>query len=83
MNNNLYRFVLINHDANLKRPTATVRTNDHDQLVQQQHSYRIAVGVPDVIIIHPVPTSYVLNRGVHNARLEARGDAPTESLKQG
>ena len=69
MNNNLYPFVLINHDSNLERPAATVRTNNHDQLLQQQHPYRIAVCVPNVVIVHPVPTSYVLYRRVHNARL--------------
>lgn len=74
MNNNLDQLVRIDQDSDLKQSAASIRSNDHDEVVLPIDTYWIAEGMPYVLVGEPMTTSRVLDGWVHDKRLAASHD---------
>ena len=80
MNNNLDQLVLIDQHSDLQQSAASIRSNDHDEIVLPIDTYWIAEGMPYVFVGEPMTTSRVLNGWVHDKRLGASHDTVLTGL---
>lgn len=56
-------------DADLNQPSRLIRTDEHGEVVEGEHSDRVPVSVQDVVVEDPVLSSTPENYRIHNVNL--------------